>query len=268
MSIDLRGRTALVTGASAGIGREIARLLAREVGTLVLVARRQDRLDDLARELGTRSDLRLVVRAVDLLDRTAIGQMLDGLATEGISIDVLVNNAGIGDYVLFEKSEWTRTEQMIELNVVSTTFLLHRLLPPMVSRGQGAILNIGSSAGMFPSPCFGVYSASKAYVNHLSEALHAELQGTGVTVTVICPGPVPTEFQGVAGSAGKNPMPKAFFIDAEQCAREAITALKAGTPRHVPGLGMRAAIVGLEAIPKVAVRPFLARMGRKARARA
>ncbi|APR83270.1 short-chain dehydrogenase/reductase SDR [Minicystis rosea] len=156
MSLDLKGRTALVTGASAGIGREIARVLAREVGTLVLTARREDRLAELAGELvAAHAGLRVIVRAVDLLDRTATGAMLDALEKDGIQVDVLINNAGFGDYGLFERSGWTKLEQMIELNVVSATFLLHRLVSPMVGRGFGAILNVGSTAGMFPSPALG-----------------------------------------------------------------------------------------------------------------
>jgi uncharacterized protein len=266
VSQDLTGRTALVTGASAGIGREIARVLARKVGVIVLVARREDRLAELAAELvAAHRDLRVVVRAVDLLDRAATGGMLDALEREGILVDVLVNNAGFGDYGLFEKRDWTKTEQMIELNVVSATFLLHRLLPPMVERGFGAILNVGSTAGMFPSPALAVYSASKAYLNLLSEALHAELVGTGVTVTVLCPGPVPTEFQEVAGSSGRNPMPRAFHIDAAQCAEEAVRALEAGEARHIPGAGVRATMVTVEALPRVLVRQAAARMGKKAR---
>ena len=266
MSLDLAGRTALVTGASAGIGREIARVLAREVGVIVLVARRADRLAELAAELGAaHRALRVVVRAVDLLDRPATGAMLDALERDGVLVDVLVNNAGFGDHGLFEKRGWTKTEQMLELNVVSATFLLHRLLPPMVGRGFGAILNVGSTAGMFPSPALAVYSASKAYVNLLSEALHAELVGTGVSVTVLCPGPVPTEFQEVAGTTGKNPMPRAFQIDAAQCADEAVRALKAGEARHIPGAAMRTAMVSVEALPRVVVRQVAARMGKKAR---
>jgi short-subunit dehydrogenase len=137
----------------------------------------------------------------------------------------------------------------------------------MVGRGFGAILNVGSSAGMFAIPSSGTYSASKAYVNLLSEALYSELQGTGVSVTVLCPGPVPTEFQEIAGSAGHNPVPKAFYIDAVQCASEALEALKARRARHIPGTGMRAVMLSLETMPKAAVRPFLARLGRRARAR-
>ena len=265
MSVDLTGRTALITGASAGIGREIARVLARKVGTLVLVARREDRLTELAAELGKRPGLRVLVRAVDLLDRTATQAMLDGLDHEGVAVDALVNNAGFGDWGLFEKSGWTKIEQLLELNVVTATFLLHRLVPPMVGRGFGAILNVGSTAGMFPSPALAVYSASKAYVNLLSEALLAELTGTGVHVTVLCPGPVPTEFQEVAGSAGRNPMPKAFHIDALQCAEEAVAALEAGEARVIPGAAVRAAMLSLEMLPKPIVRQVASRMGRKAR---
>jgi uncharacterized protein len=266
VSFDLAGRTALVTGASAGIGREIARALAREVGTLVLVARRRDRLDELAGDLtAAQPKLRVIVRAVDLLDRAATSAVIDGLEREGVAIDVLVNNAGFGDYGLFEKSGWAKLEQLLELNVVSCTYLLHRLVPPMVGRGSGAILNVGSTAGMFPSPAFAVYSASKAYVNLLSEALYAELHGTGVTVTVLCPGPVPTEFQEVAGSAGKNPMPKALYIDAVQCAAEAITGIKEGKARVIPGAGMRAAMLSVESLPKAVARQIATRMGKKAR---
>jgi short-subunit dehydrogenase len=271
VSLDLAGRTALVTGASAGIGREIARVLAREVGTLVLVARRADRLADLARELGQahagrHGGLRVLVRAVDLLDRAATGAMLDALEREGVAVDVLVNNAGFGDRGLFERSGWTKTEQMIELNVVSATFLLHRLIPPMIGRGFGAVLNVGSTAGMFPSPAFGVYSASKAYVNMLSEVLHAELAGTGVGVTVLCPGPVPTEFQEVANAGGRSAMPKPFHIDAPQCAEEAVAALKAGEARIIPGIRVRAAMVSVEALPKVVVRQVALRMAKRERA--
>ncbi len=266
-AVDLAGRTALVTGASAGIGREIARVLAREVGTLVLVARREDRLAELAAELGkAHGDLRVLVRAVDLADRAATGAMLDALEREGVATDVLVNNAGFGDRTLFEKSGWTKTEQMLELNVVSATFLLHRLIPPMIGRGFGAVLNVGSTAGMFPSPGLGVYSATKAYVNLLSEALHAELAGTGVSVTVLCPGPVPTEFQEVAGTAGRHAMPKPFHIDAAQCAEEAVAALKAGEARRNPGIRVRAAMVSVEALPKVVVRQMALRMAKRERA--
>src|SRR5262249_24103418 len=143
--------------------------------------------------------LRVLVRDIDLIDRQATGAMLEGLDREGAAVDVLINNAGFGDYGLFEGSDWSKIERMLELNVVSLTFLLNRLIPPMTKRGFGAILNVGSVAGMVPSPGMGSYAATKAYVNHLSEGLRAELAGTGVSVTALCPGPVATEFQEVAG---------------------------------------------------------------------
>jgi len=264
--IDLRGKTALVTGASAGIGREISRLLGREVSTLVLVARRRERLDELAKELvGARPGLRVLVRAVDLLDRGALASMLDDLEQAGEAIDILVNNAGFGDYGLLEKRGWDKLERMLELNVVSATMLLSRLVPPMVARGSGAILNVGSVAGILPSPAMSTYAASKAYMNHLSEGLRAELAGTGVSVTVVCPGPVPTEFQEVAGSDVRPELPKAVYVDVTTCAEQAVNALRRGHARVIPGIVPRAMAMAVDALPKVLVRPFVAKMGRKAR---
>jgi len=267
MKIDFTGKTALVTGASAGIGREIARILAREVDKLILVARRRDRLEELAAELGAaRPGLHVIPRAVDLTDQDATSALLDTLEVEGERVDVLINNAGLGNYAFFSESDWTKIEQMLQLNMVSATYLLHRLVPGMVERGFGAILNVGSSAGMVATPQLVAYSATKAYLNLLSEGLRAELAGTGVSVTVLCPGPVPTEFQGVAGER-KQPMPKLFRVEAARCAEESIAALKAGQARLIPGLPMRAAVVSLESVPRALVRPALARMASKLQGR-
>lgn len=264
--VDLVGRTALVSGASAGIGRAIAQVLARKVGALVLVARRRDRLDALAAELvAAHPGLRVVVHAVDLCDRAATGALLDELAAKGEPIDVLVNNAGFGDYGRFDRAGWTKLERMLDLNVVAATLLVHRLVPGMVERGFGGVLNIGSSAGMLPSPGTAVYASTKAYVNHLSEALRAELVGTGVVVTVVCPGPVPTEFQDVAGLAARPSLPKILRVDVDSCAEQAVAALERGAPRVIPGLPMRAVVLGLEALPRIALRPMLDRVGRRLR---
>lgn len=263
---DFRNDTALVTGASAGIGREIARVLAREVRGLVLVARRQDRLEELATELrAARPDLRIMVRAVDLLDRAAVAEMLDGLERDGERIDVLVNNAGFGEYGFFDRRDWPRMEEMLELNIVSATFLLHRLIPSMMSRGHGAILNVGSFAGIAPAPAFAAYSASKAYVNHLSECLQADLAGSGVTVTVLCPGPVPTEFQGNAGTDVRPATPALFKVDVVDCAEQAVRAMKRGQARLIPGLAVRAAALAIETAPKPISRAVFRRMGKKLR---
>lgn len=269
--IELRGKTALVTGASAGIGREIARVLARDVGTLILVARRRERLDELATELkGKRADLRVLVEPVDLLDRAATGVLLDELETRGEHIDVLVNNAGFGDYGLLHEREWSKIERMLELNVVSVTFLLSRLVPRMVARGSGAVLNVGSIAGIIPSPAMAAYSATKAYVNYLSETMTAELTGTGVTMTVVCPGPISTEFQEVAGSnegLARPPMPPIMHIDAVKCAEEAVHAMAKGHARVMPGFVPRFMATVVDIMPKVIVRPAIANVVKKLRAK-
>jgi hypothetical protein len=261
--LDFRGKTALVTGASAGLGREMARILARDVTTLVLTARRQDRLDELAAELRQfRGDLVVHVRAVDLNDRAATGVVLDALEQDGVAVDILINNAGYGVYGLFEKSDWAKVEGMLELNMISATFLLHRLIPGMVKRGFGAILNVGSTAGMVEMPGFAGYGATKAYFNHLSEALRAELAGTGVGVTALCPGPVETEFQAVAGTDTRGQLPALLHVDAIDCAEQAIAALKKGRARVIPGV---LGAVPLGGLPRVLTRPLFARLGKKLR---
>jgi len=262
--LDFHGKTALVTGASAGIGREIARLLGREVKALILVARRRERLDELGEELRrARPELQVVVHAVDLGNRDETGAVLDMLDRDGIEVDVFINNAGFGDYAPFIESDWDKLEQMLELNVVSATFLLQKLVPKMVRRGFGAILNVGSTAGMVATPVMSVYGASKAYLNALNEALAAELDGTGVVMTALCPGPVPTEFQQVAGTVNRNPLPKAFYVDAVSCAEQALRGLKQGKTRVIPGAQVRSLMVAVESMPKVLVRPFLKQMARR-----
>jgi short-subunit dehydrogenase len=154
---------------------------------------------------------------------------------------------------------------MLELNVVGATFLLHRILPSMIERGFGAVLNVGSSAGMVAMPGTATYGASKGYLNHLSEALRAELAGTGVSITVLCPGPVPTEFQDVANTHARQPLPRALEVSAPDCAAEAVEALRRGHARVIPGLTMKAAVLSVEALPKAWVRPFLDRAGRRVR---
>ena len=153
-------------------------------------------------------------------------------------------------------------EGMLELNMVSATFLLHRLIPGMVKRGFGAILNVGSTAGMVPMPGFAAYGATKAYFNHLSEVLRSELAGTGVVVTALCPGPVATEFQAVAGSEKRKPLPDVLHVDAVDCAEQAIVALKRGRARIVPGV---LGAVPLGGIPNLLSRPIFARTAKKLR---
>ena len=202
----LDGCNALITGGSAGIGREFARQLAPCARTLVLVARREQRLNELRDELRSQNrQLNVYVRAVDLCDKSQIDELVRRLEENRIEVDFLINNAGLGDYGSFATSNPERDAQIIQVNIVALTSLTRRLLPQMISRKRGAILNVSSSAGFLPIPGMAVYAASKAYANSFSEALRAELCGTGVTVTALCPGPVHTEFGDVAIRPGGEP---------------------------------------------------------------
>src|SRR6202011_4869176 len=155
--------------------------------------------------------------------------------------DFLINNAGLGDYGAFATSDPERDERIIQVNAVALTLLTRRLLPQMIGRKRGAILNVSSSAGFLPIPEMAVYAASKAYVNSFSEALRAELRGTGVTVTALCPGPVHTEFGDVARRPDGQPDrgPEFVYVSAEKTARDAIAAVEADRPLVIPGLAMK-----------------------------
>lgn len=188
---------ALVTGASSGIGLELARLHAGRGGDLVVVARRGDRLRALAAELHAAHGTDALVVEADLATAAGIAALTS--ATHGRRIDVLVNNAGFGARGAFHEAELARMLEMIDLNVRALTELTHHYLRPMVARGHGRVLQVGSTAGFLPGPLQAIYYASKAYVNSFAQATAEELRGTGVTVTVLAPGPVATEFFDVAG---------------------------------------------------------------------
>jgi short-subunit dehydrogenase len=240
MKID--GCSALITGASAGIGREFARQLATRARTLVLVARREQRLNELRDELRNRNaQLNVHVRAVDLCRKSQIDDLIAWLDQNKIDIDFLINNAGLGDYGSFATSDPQRDDRILEVNIVAPTLLIRRLLPQMIARKRGAILNVSSSAGFLPIPGMAVYAASKAYVNSLSEALRAELRGTGLTVTALCPGPVHTEFGDVAKRPGGEPErgPELVYVSVEKTARDALAAVEADRPLVIPGFAMK-----------------------------
>src|SRR5262249_4340427 len=186
---------ALITGASAGIGREFARQLAGRARSLILVARRDERLFELADEVHqAHPRVSVHIRKTDLADPAQLQELLAWLDCEQREIDLLINNAGLGDSGPFAKSDPARNNQMTLVNVTALTLVTRHFLPRMISRGHGGILNVSSSAGFLPIPGFAVYAATKAYVTSFSEALRAELLGTGVSVCALCPGPVVTEF--------------------------------------------------------------------------
>ena len=240
----LEGCSALITGASAGIGREFARQLAGRGRSLILVARREQKLNELCEDLKQQHpNLTVHICKTDLANLTQLKELVAWLEREKIDVDLLINNAGLGDLGPFAASDPIRNEQMTLVNVVALTSLTRHLLPQMIARKRGGILNVSSSAGFLPIPNFAVYAATKAYVTSFSEALRAELHGTGVSVCALCPGPAHTEFQEVASRPGRNvkpgPGPEFIQVTVEQVVRDALAALEADRPLVIPGVAMK-----------------------------
>ena len=238
----LEGCSALITGASAGIGREFARQLAGRGRSLILVARREQKLNELREDLKQQHpNLTVHIWKTDLANLTQLKELVAWLEREKIDVDLLINNAGLGDLGPFATSDPIRNEQMTLVNVVALTSLTRHLLPQMIARKRGGILNVSSSAGFLPIPNFAVYAATKAYVTSFSEALRAELHGTGVNVCALCPGPVHTEFLDVAKRPGgrRESGPEFVHVGVEQVVRDAIAALEAGRPLVIPGVAMK-----------------------------
>jgi short-subunit dehydrogenase len=256
----LDGCSALITGASAGIGREFARQLAPRAKSLVLVARREPRLNELRDELNQQHpNLAVTVRRTDLAELVQVNELLAWLDCERVDIDVLINNAGLGDSGSFATSDPVRNEQMTLVNIACLTRITRHLLPRMIASRRGGILNVSSSAGFLPVPDFAVYAATKAYVTSFSEALRTELRGTGVSVCALCPGPVHTEFQEVAKRPGGQPDrgPEFVFVPVEQVVREAIGALEANRPLVIPGLSIKLGMLLVRIMPMPIVRLLL-----------
>jgi uncharacterized protein len=232
--------TALVTGASSGIGLELARLIARDRYDLVLVARQREKLEALGQSLATQHGVRVSVLAKDLADPAApaaIGRELD---ERRMAVDVLVNNAGFGVYGFFADTPLDRELEMIQVNVSALTALTKIFLPQMRERKSGRILNVASTASFQPGPIMAVYYATKAYVLSFSEALASETAGTGVTVTTLCPGPTRTEFETRAGSPRRLRLLKSGLIQGPaEVARAGWEATKRGKRLVIPGLANR-----------------------------
>jgi hypothetical protein len=242
MQPEERGRWALVTGESAGIGRAFAQVLAEEGFSLVLTARREERLEALARDLQRDQGVDARVLAADLGDPSAPPRLREALHSQGISIDVLVNNAGFGSRGAFDERPWYEHAAMIQVLVTAVAHLTHLLLPDMVERRWGRILNVASLAGLLPgAPKRTLYGAAKAFVIKFSEALSLEHLGDGVHVTAVCPGFTYSEFHDVVGTRGKvAKLPDFLWMDAMTVARQGYAAAERGDPVYVNGLANRA----------------------------
>jgi short-subunit dehydrogenase len=228
--------TALITGASSGIGYEISKLLAEQGHDLVLVARRAERLNQLATYLRKDFDIEVRVIAIDITQLHEIDKLYNTLEKENIPVDILVNNAGLGVWGAFTANDTTAEVNQIQLNITALTYLTKLFATDMVKRGLGKILNIASVAGFMPSPYMAVYNASKAYVISFSEALRVELKGTGVSVTVSCPGPTASEFHQTAGTDNLKLLNLLPAMSSEQVAKISIAGMHKRKALVVPGM--------------------------------
>ena len=231
------GMVVVITGASSGFGAEFARQLAPVADTLLLVALEKELLDSVKAELtSAHPALKVITFAVDLGDRTSRNAFCEELTRQYPAIDLLINNAGLGDTGRFHKARWDRMRKIFDVNVVALTALTHWFVPAMCNRSKGAILNVCSLAGVVPAPMLAVYSASKKYVSSFSEALRVEIRSSGVTVTTVCPGPVDTNFGLVANRNGKKSLqgPAWFKTTPAKVVSEALRGVARGRARVFP----------------------------------
>jgi short-subunit dehydrogenase len=227
--------TALVTGASGGIGEELARLFAADGHDLVLVARSRDKLSRLASELQDAHGVAAHVLAEDLSRAEAPREIFEEVRGAGLRVDALVNNAGFGSYGLFAETDLQSELELLQVNVVALTHLTKLFLPAMIEQGRGYVCNVASTAAFQPGPLMAVYYASKAYVLSFSEALSNECEGTGVTVSALCPGPTETGFVAAAGMADSKLFDRGAMT-AREVAEAGYRGLLAGKTIVIPGL--------------------------------
>lgn len=239
--------TCVITGASAGIGAEFARELARRGHHVTLVARREERLRELAAELGDGAE----VHVCDVTDPDARRGLAEALETSGVAVDVLVNNAGFSTSGPFWRSDRGRELDMVRTNIEAVVDFCSLFTPAMVERGRGAVLNVASTASFQPLPMQSGYAATKAFVLSFTESLHEELRPHGVAVTALCPGPVRTEFAEVANlEDAERALPGFMWDSPDTVARAGIRALEQGKRVVIPGVFNRAGAIGGQHAPR------------------
>jgi len=232
----IMNKTALITGASSGLGKEFARIHASKGDDLVLVARSKDKLDALKLELEKEYGVSVYVIGKDLSDQYAPKAVYDELKTQKIQVDYLINNAGFGDFGLFAETNWEKQLEMINLNITCLTYLTRLFLPDMIKRKFGRILNLASTAAFQPGPTMSVYFATKAFVLSFSEAIANEVKGTGVTVTVLCPGATNTGFKTASSLDDSNLFKGSQIAAAKEVAEFGYTKMMEGKTVVIHGL--------------------------------
>lgn len=249
----LHGKTALVTGASSGLGAAFARSLAARGADLVITARRADNLHALAKEVEAREGVKVTVIALDLSEPGAaaklFAQIEGGGEGEGRAVDILINNAGGGIHQYFTDIPWDTIQRQIQLNVVALTELTHRFVRSMRERGRGHVLNVSSIGAYSPTPTFATYSAGKAFVRDFTEALAYELRHTEVRVCSLCPGGTITEFHQVSGHVVPASL-RSTFMTAEDCAEVGLDALFSGRRNVISGLINKVSMFLLRLLPR------------------
>jgi uncharacterized protein len=253
--------TCLVTGASSGIGAELARELAARDHGVTLVARREERLRELAEELTSDYGVRAETIGCDVTDPEGRQALEDELADRGLTVETLVNNAGFGSGGAFSALDGEKEALMVRTNVEAVVALTSAFLPSMVERGRGAILNLGSLISFQPVPFQATYGATKAFVLSFTESLHEELRGSGVTVTALCPGPVRTEFGEAGGFGGADDrIPSWVWLSPDRVARAGVEGLEKGRRVVVPGSLNRIGALSGHHFPRTALLPLLRRL--------
>ncbi|HNT29525.1 MAG TPA: SDR family oxidoreductase [bacterium] len=254
-------QTALITGASGGIGADLASLAAQDGCNLVLVARSQDKLEQLAGELQQKHGIRALPFACDLANPESPRQVFDFCQKEHLSIDMLINNAGFGAYGAFTELPWETQRDEMQVNMCTLVALTWLFLPGMLERAAGKILNVASVAAFLPGPFFNIYYATKAFVLSFSEALSEETRGSGVTVTCLCPGPTKTDFFHRAKTTEFN----SIFMpmhSSDQVARTGYAAMLRGRPLVVPGSANKLSTGLMRFVPRSLLRRISARINR------
>lgn len=243
-------QTALVTGASSGIGKALAKQFARHGYSVIAVSENGDELDAAAQEIALDTNGVITTMRKDLTEVKAAQELYDEVNARGITVDVLVNDAGIGQRGLFHEVDIEKHVRIIRLNIEALTRLTSLFLKDMVERDSGSILNVGSIAGFEPGPLFATYNASKAYVNSLSEALAEELKDTNVTVTALCPGPVHTDFFSKADAERIRVLYTGIVMEPDEVAEAAYEALMSGERMIIPGVANKALVFSRRVMPK------------------
>lgn len=256
--MDLQGKTALITGASSGIGAAFARELAAKGANLILVARRLDRLNKLSAELTEKHGVKVDVIGLDLLSDSSVASLEAQVKKQGIEVDLLINNAGFATSGGFETEDLAKALNEIDLNVKALVSLTHAFIPGMLSRNHGAVINVASTAAFQPVPTMAVYGATKAFVLSFSEALWAEFEDRGIRVLALCPGGTDTEFFEVAGSQGTGSKRES----PDQVARVAITELSAKKMKPSVVSGSRNRVLAF--MPRLVSRAFMSKLSKKA----